>query len=596
MTGPFQKFFMLNRFRLFVFLLGAALTFCGCGGGGGGNSSGTLNAVADWSQFSQPISGNSMQWTLFTPDEIFVQSIAINRDNPGDQSAQITGLDKGLYHLRVELFSNRDLSGSLVGVLDELIAITNSTTYRAAVGEAPASVKVTPANATFKANEGKQFYVALYDAAGEATFAAPGSFTWATFGGVATVDAEGFVQGQSAGSGTVVATHVPSGLQGGATLTIQSTNVTTGKWTILVYMNAANDLYQFSDFNVNQMEQVAGNPDVRFVVQWKQSTDLFSDSTFNGTRRYLVKPDNTGEIASELVQNMGLGVDMGDKSTLLQFINWGKTFYPAQRYCLVIWNHGNGWRRGPERQDPTRAVSYDDQTGNSIQTWELAQALGSNHFDILAWDASLMQMIEVADEVQDNADYIVGSEESPPGKGYPYHLVFDDFRDNPDDTTLNLSKSFVDAMVQFYQNDGTAKVTQSVIDTNEIPNLVSQIDNLGDELSTNSAALTSIIQNVRANAKSYSPTGGRVYRDLWDVCDRIQSQTGIVSVQNACAATKAAIEAAVKWEGHKASSDGSHGISIDFSSAVQFAPVATDYGNLRFSNETSWNEWLAVAP
>ena len=51
--------------------------------------------------------------------------------------------------------------------------------------------------------------------------------------------------------------------------------VTTTKWPVLVYINAANDLYQFSDLNMNQMEQVAGNNQVRFVVQWKQSTDLF---------------------------------------------------------------------------------------------------------------------------------------------------------------------------------------------------------------------------------------------------------------------------------------------------------------------------------
>ncbi len=573
------------------------LMLLGCGGGGGGGGRVTVTVVADWTNFGSPISGSSMLWKLYTLDESLVQSVAINRTQPGEQSAQIANLPKGNYHLHIELYSALDLGGSLVGVIDEQINIPNTLVYRAAIGTDPASIRVTPDSATMKAGQGKQFYAAGYNAAQKATFVAPGTFTWQTFGSVATVNSSGFVQGNTVGNGTVVATHTPSSWQDGSTLTIQSTQVTTSKWTVLVYLNAANDLYQFSDLNVNQMEQVAGNPDVRFVVQWKQSTDLFSDASFNGTRRYLVKPDNTNTIASELVQNMGQSVDMGDKQSMLEFINWAKTFYPAQRYCLVVWNHGNGWRRGPEGSYPTRAVSYDDETGNAIQIWELTQALGSNTFDIIAWDASLMQMMEVAHEVQDCADYIVGSEESPPGAGYPYHLVFGPFRDNPDASTSSLSKNFVDGMLQFYQNDALAKITQSVIDTNQIPALRTQIDVLAGELMANVGSLGTLVPAVRASAKSYSPTSARVYRDLWDVCDRIQTGTGIVSLQNACIATKAAINNAVIWEGHKTSSNGSHGISIDFSSSGQFAgQTGIDYGLLRFAGDSQWNEWLTMAP
>jgi len=589
---------MIKRLGILSFLAGFLVSILvGCGGGGGGGGRITFNAIADWTNYGNPISGNSQKWSLYNANDSLVQTVAINRDVAGEQPAPIQNLSKGVYRVKVELFSSRDLGGSIVGIIEELITINGTTSYRAAVGTDPATVKVTPTSALFKAGLGRQFYAAAYNAAGKATFVAPGSFTWQTFGGVATVSPDGFVQGTSVGNGTVVATHVPTSLQGGATLTIEANNPTTSKWTVLVYMNAANDLYQFSDLNMNQIEKVAGNSDVRFVVQWKQSTDLFGGSSFNGTRRYLAKSDNSNSIASELIQNMGLNVDMGDKNTLLDFINWGKTFYPAQRYVLVIWNHGNGWRRGPGHDYPTRAVSYDDQTGNAIQTWELAQALGSNHFDILAWDASLMQMMEVAHEVKDHADYIVGSEESPPGEGYPYDLVFAPFRDNPDSATLALSKNFVDGTLLAYQGDSFAKITQSVIDTTQMVALKDQIDALALELIANQGSLGTLIPQVRSGAKSYSPTSGRVYRDLWDVCDRIQNGTGIGTLQTACANVKTAIGNTIKWEGHNANSNGSHGISIDFSSSAQFSGQAgVDYLNLRFANDTNWNEWLAIAP
>jgi len=576
------------------------LLIAGCGGSGGGSSHATLTAVADWTHFGSGISGQSQRWSLYDSGDVLVQQIAIDHTSSGQQSVNFPAVPSGTYHIHVDLFSGLDLGGTLVGILDEQIKLSGLKSYTAAVGTDPASIKVTPTTATFKANASQQFYAAAYNSSAQPTFIAPNTITWSVNGTAATVDpATGVVQGVSAGTGSVLATHPLVQQSGAATFTVQSVSITTGKWTILVYMNAANDLFQFSTLNVNQMERVAGNPDVRFVVQWKQSKDLFSDSTFDGTRRYLVKQDTTTNIASELVQNMGTGVDMGDKNTLTDFINWGKTFYPAQHYVLVVWNHGNGWRRGITRDDfPTRAVSYDDQTGNSIQTWELAQALGSNHFDIVAWDASLMQMMEVADEIRDKTDYIAGSEESPPGAGYPYDLVFQGFRDNPNDTALNLAHGFVTGMIDGYSSDTTVKITQSVIDTSQLAALSTQIDALGQFLIANQASLGTLVPSVRNTAKSFSPTNGRVYRDLWDVCDRLTSGGGsIVGLQAACDNVKAAITAAVKWEGHNINSAGSHGISIDFSSSAQFAgSTGTDYANLRLANDTQWDEWLTVAP
>lgn len=587
---------MSQRRVSFFAAISLLLLLAGCGGGGsnGGNDT-DFTAVADWTNFGTPISGSSMSWKLFRANGTLLQGISINRNLAPIESVKINDIPDGTYHLEVELYTGPDLTGSLVGVIDEEISIQGSLSYTAAIGTDPSSVKVTPESATIEAAHQKQFYAAAYNAAGKATFVAPGTFDWSTLGGVATVDDDGLVLANSVGNGSVIATHTPSSLSDGATLTVQS-NVTTGKWTVIVFLNAVGNLNEFGDINVNQMERVAGNSNVRFVVQWKQIQSFSSPNpSFVGTRRYLIKPDTTSAIESELVQNMGNGVDMGVPETMHDFINWAKTYYPAQRYCLVVWNHGNGWRRGKER-GPTRAVSYDDETGNAIQTWELAQALGSNDFDILAWDASLMQMLEVAHEVQDHADYIAGSEESPPGAGYPYHLVFEEFRDNPDQTTLNLSRNFVDKTIEFYQSAPNENITQSVIDTNMLPALKTQIDNLATVLTTNVGTLGTLVPNVRATAKSFSPTSERIYRDLWDVCNRLQTGTSIVDLQNACIATKAAIEAAVKWEGHNTTSNGSHGISIDFSSAVQFADDAADYGLLRFSNESLWNEWLTVAP
>ena len=725
---------MFRRTNLALVFLVVVCLLAGCGGGGGGGGGGAakLTVIVDYTNFGTGISGgatflelyNSSGVLLEVPDLTNSTKNPIVREASVPKSEVFQGIPTGTYHLRLLLYpaadGNGDPIGDPVGVVDEEIVFNRNLTYRVAVGTDPNTVKVTPASASIVAGKTRQFFATARNSANVPTFVAPGTIQWSVLGGVLSVDQEGIVTGQAVGSGSVIGKHQPSGLQGGATVTVTSNSTTTSKWTIMVFINAANDLYPFSDLNVNQMEEVAGNSDVRFVVQWKQADGFWVNPndppTFTGTRRYLVKSDSTGSIASELVQDMGEGVDMGSPQTMLEFINWTKTNYPADRYALVVWNHGNGWRRSPD-SEPTRAVSYDDEFGSSIQTWQLGQSLGANHFAILSWDASLMQMIEVAYEAQDHADYIVGSEESPPGAGLPYDLVFGPFRDNPDATTLALSKNFVDGMLAAYGSGG--KITQSVIDSSQLPALASALSQLGTAMTADLATMNQIdvettyadlswstsgfvdidkahdnivatsssnptpadsdhltatfperfVQEVslkgslgtnariqyrmggnwwtasefplgsgtfrvrervdgvrlayqtgtgfspttstveelrilvrpavgaREQAQSYSSTATRIYRDIFDLTAWIKELSPTAAVDNACTQVQAAVTAAVKWEGHNVNSPNSHGIAIDFSSASVFSgPTGIDYANLRFANDTSWNEWLAVAP
>jgi hypothetical protein len=571
------------------------LVTTGCGGGGGALAA-DFTYSTDWTNRHRTVGGQSQRVTLFDLDGRTVASLIINQDTEGVQATAFTNVPAGSYRLFSELFSLRDLSGVRTGTLQTILDITGGTSFVVSVGSDPTQMKVFPQSATLTVQNSRQFYATAYTSSNQATFVADNTVTWEILGGVATVNSSGTVLGTSAGQGSVRARHNPTGAQGAATLTVNPFQTQTGKWTVMVFMNGANDLHTYTTLNMNQMEKVAQNSDVRFVVQWKQSKSAFPSSTFDGTRRYLVKPDQSSAIVSELVQDLGAGVDMGKPETLHDFISWAQTYYPAQRYVLVVWNHGNGWRRSlSDTPAITRAVSYDDETGNAIQTWQLAQALGNRKFDILAWDASLMQMLEVAYEVQDKAEFVVGSEESPPGEGYPYDLIFQQFRDRPNDTTRALTKSFVDGMlaVPAYQN---RKITQSVIETSKLPQLANAVDLFAAQLIAHRETIAPEIPNIRAQAQAYSPTAVRFYRDLSDVAQRVEAAFNIPALTNAAAGVRAAVQNAVVWEGHNALSPGSRGVSIDFSPADRFQPSAHEYGLLRFAKDTRWDDWLSVAP
>ena len=119
----------------------------------------------------------------------------------------------------------------------------------------------------------------------------------------------------------------------------------TAKWTFMVYLAADNDLEQFGIGDFNEMETVGSTADVQIIVQMDRSPQYdASNGNWSDTRRFrVVKDVNTATISSPVVQNMG-EVNMGAPQSLVEFVKWARQNYPAERYCLVLWDHGGGWK------------------------------------------------------------------------------------------------------------------------------------------------------------------------------------------------------------------------------------------------------------
>lgn len=608
----FVKFHVSSASALALLL---AIAGCGGGGGGGGSSSPEIDAwIADSCSLTSAAGTITYKtnWTGATPaaaSQVIqvlsstgtpVRSDTINRGAGASDTIDLASIAAGVYEVKIRLYNGPNASGSEIGTARAIADICSKSNAKVESnsGDFATKLEVFPSNAEVKKQKSVRLVAMTSDGSGPIRFAASGSVEWNLVSGSGTLNSSGVFTGTAIGTAIVGATVTGTTITGQSTLQVVENSVTKTKWTVLVYLNAANDLFVASDKNVNQMEKAATNPNVRFVVQWKQAKDLFPTSSFDGVRRYLVKPDTTNQIKSELVQNdlrdgSNKPLDMGQPQTLSDFIAWGKANYPADRYCLIIWNHGSGWKRSPNASD-SRAFSFDDQYGTSIQTWDIGTALGSEHFDIIAWDCSLMQMVEVAYELRNNADYVVGSEESPPADGYPYDSVFTPWASNPDETTRNLSKTFVDAMTSNPAYAGN-KITQSSLETAKLGALASAISNLGSLL--NGSGLTAQIQFARNNSQPYSQNATRYYRDLIDACTKLESQPGVpANILTASANVRAAAADAIAWEGHNGNSAFSRGISIDFSSSATFGALSTDYAKMKFGQDTLWDEFLQTAP
>lgn len=107
--------------------------------------------------------------------------------------------------------------------------------------------------------------------------------------------------------------------------------------------------------------------------------------------------------------------------------------YPAKSYGLVLWSHASGWvfnQDSQRRYGPRRTFGIDNgnrtssNSGRQMNITTLARILSHHpHFDFVFSDACFMQCIEVAYELRDVTDWVLGSPAEIPGNGAPYEYV-----------------------------------------------------------------------------------------------------------------------------------------------------------------------------
>ena len=122
-------------------------------------------------------------------------------------------------------------------------------------------------------------------------------------------------------------------------------------------------------------------------------------------------PGKAGETGEFRMIREKPSASMADPGTLAEFISWTAASYPADRYALILWDHGGGSKTG---------IFIDElYSGDFMALDELKDALASGgvHFEALVFDACMMANIETACAVQDYASWMIASQETVPAKG-----------------------------------------------------------------------------------------------------------------------------------------------------------------------------------
>jgi hypothetical protein len=205
---------------------------------------------------------------------------------------------------------------------------------------------------------------------------------------------------------------------------------------------------------------------VHLAVFWDQSQRGPTYATGRGsqpawgTAGYgIIQPDSDASTIATPFTTYADEQDTGDPNTLRSFIAWARQAAPAQHFALIFWDHGQG----------VRGVNFDN-ADNAQADWltipEIAQALsqGNTHFDVLAFDACKMAMIEVAYGLRGFADAIVGSEEIEGGGGYNYRTAFAPLLSDPGRVDAKaMASGLVQGYQAQYQDDPRGADTQSAV-------------------------------------------------------------------------------------------------------------------------------------
>ncbi len=365
----------------------------------------------------------------------------------------------------------------------------------------------------------------------------------------------------------------------------------TAEWTVMVYLDADNDLESAGIDDINEMEIVGSTPEVNIVVQADRIPGYdISNSDWTNTRRYYITQDfDPYQISSDLKSELG-ELNMGDPQTLVDFANWATINYPAKKYLLVIWNHGGGFRSPAYT---AKDIAWDDTSGGDRITMpELEYALSTisaqmgKKIDIVGMDACLMAMTEVAYQIKDYADILVASEENEPGDGWPYDTILAQLVANPLISPVQLAVDIVDRYIYSYPyND----VTQSAIDLSYMDTLATQLSNLA--LAIMSDTLTP--KNVYINAAYYSQHyGDPDFIDLYDFCSKVLIYSYNVQVKSIALSIQQTLISSVvinsNYNGWSVS--GSKGLSIYF--PWYYAYNSNKYNSTNFAQDTFWDEML----
>ena len=246
--------------------------------------------------------------------------------------------------------------------------------------------------------------------------------------------------------------------------------------TLMVYM-IGSDLESKSGAGTEDLQEMAGSgvdlSKVNLLVYAGGSPTWHTDLAAPEQHTLLRLTENGFEtVAATDTYSMGLS------QCLTTFLTYGYENFPADRYGLILWDHGNG---------PVIGYGKDMLFENDCLTLaEMAQALadspfhGENKLDFVGFDACLMASAELASVWAPYANYLVASQEVEPAFGWNYSFLSAIGTCDTPTLLKNVTDAYLADCLAYFEDRGykDRDTTLSFLDLSRIPELENAINAL----------------------------------------------------------------------------------------------------------------------
>ena len=348
-------------------------------------------------------------------------------------------------------------------------------------------------------------------------------------------------------------------------------------WTVMVYIDADNNLEPYGEMNMQMLESVGSSESVNFVVLI---------DTYSGPANLLYVEQGSSKVLAEWGE-----VNMGDPATMTKFIVDAKKAAPANKYCFISWDHGGGWR-GLNWDDTAEEETGEPQYIDMVELRAAVENAGVV-FDVFAFDECLMAQPEVAYQLRGFASYLVFSEETIYGQGFPYDMIAEDLVADPAMSGRQLAEVIVTDFAAYYESITWANDwTISAFDMSSMDDLTDAVTDLAyAQLAVLSKYKSQFKNDLTRSPSYYYP----YYHDLWIYASNVYNDNNIAdeAVKDAAAEVMKAVESGVVLSMNSKHNQDSTGLSIYFPTyKSSYLGLKPGYSAVPFAIDTGWALWL----
>jgi len=306
--------------------------------------------------------------------------------------------------------------------------------------------------------------------------------------------------------------------------------------TLVIYIPGHNDLERpeprgnlLTSF-IEELERIQTQEDVHILIQLNSPQD-------GEVKRYRLSGGQVRCVQTLREEQRGQAESLGS------LLWWGQERYPAERYLLVVWNHGNSWNirgfpfkplyRKPfpyaavaramfsstvktilGRRELAEVVYADPHVSlrDFLDAVELKKALEGleTRLEILSLDGCLVNLLEVAYQIKDAVHVLVGSEDVEPQKPWMQGKMFEKLSDQADLPPEDLAK----AWVEMAHPAGEPRKVLSALNLDGLGPVTESVDRLALILKTDLPSVYEILSGIRKQVQAFSNPN---YIDLQDL-------------------------------------------------------------------------------